>query len=150
MHHRAHPGLGLSSASSSSGSSQTPTPIRSLNVFNPKILDASVRDVTAGLSDEQKADVLLYAMSHLELERSVAAVRFLLSSPVRVSDVLSLVHWGRVRGRSRTLIENAVQSCLSISRLPAANAAKARLMRARARLAAGLRVGARQGRSRPL
>ncbi|KAI0820145.1 hypothetical protein BC628DRAFT_932767 [Trametes gibbosa] len=114
MHHRAHPGLGLSSASSSSGSAQTPTPIRSMNVFNPKILDASVRDVTAGLSDLQKADVLLYAMGHLELERS------------------------------RTLIENAVQSCLSISRLPAANAAKARLMRAKARLAAGLRVGARQ------
>ncbi|KAI0673254.1 hypothetical protein C8Q78DRAFT_1077528 [Trametes maxima] len=85
-----------------------------MNVFNPKILDASIRDVTAGLSDEQKADVLLYAMSHLELERS------------------------------RTLIENAVQSCLSISRLPAPNAAKARLMRAKARLAAGLRVGARQ------
>ncbi|KAI0633147.1 hypothetical protein C8Q77DRAFT_1218476 [Trametes polyzona] len=114
MHHRAHPGLGLSSASSSSGPAQTPPPIRSMNVFNPKILDASVRDVTAGLSDLQKADVLLYAMSHLELERS------------------------------RTLIENAVQSCLSISRLPAANAAKARLMRAKARLAAGLRVGARQ------
>ena len=44
-----------------------------MNVFNPKILDASIRDVTTGLSDEQKADVLLYAMSHLEPERSVAA-----------------------------------------------------------------------------
>ncbi|KAI0325274.1 hypothetical protein GY45DRAFT_259934 [Cubamyces sp. BRFM 1775] len=113
MHHRAHPGLGLSSPSSSSSQAQS-SPTRSMNVFNPKIIDASVRDVTAGLSDEQKADVLLYAMSHLEPERS------------------------------RTLIENAVQSCLSISRLPPANAAKARLMRAKARLAAGLRVGARQ------
>ncbi|KAI0369545.1 hypothetical protein BV20DRAFT_1053138 [Pilatotrama ljubarskyi] len=114
MHHRAHPVLGLSSSSSSSAPAQAPAPTRSMNVFNPKILDASIRDVTAGLSDEQKADVLLYAMSHLEVERS------------------------------RTLIENAVQSCLSISRLPPANAAKARLMRAKARLAAGLRVGARQ------
>ena len=54
------------------------------------------------------------------------------------------------RGSSRTLIENAVQSCLSISKLPPSNAAKARLMRAKARLAAGLHVGARQGRSSPL
>lgn len=42
-----------------------------MNVFNPKILDASIRDVTSGLADHQKADVLLYAMSHLELDRSV-------------------------------------------------------------------------------
>ncbi|OSD00733.1 hypothetical protein PYCCODRAFT_1469171 [Trametes coccinea BRFM310] len=113
MHHRAHPGLGLSSSTSPSPSAaQTPT--RSMNVFNPKILDASIRDVTAGLSDEQKADVLLYAMNHLKPERS------------------------------RTLIENAVQSCLAISRLPPADAARARLVRAKARLAAGLRVGARQ------
>ncbi|KAH9917354.1 hypothetical protein B0H21DRAFT_824468 [Amylocystis lapponica] len=83
-----------------------------MNVFNPKILDASIRDVTASLADEQKADVLLHAMEHLHLERS------------------------------RTLIENAVQSCLLISKLSSANAAKARLMRAKARLAVGLRVGA--------
>ncbi|RPD68399.1 hypothetical protein L226DRAFT_617558 [Lentinus tigrinus ALCF2SS1-7] len=109
MHHRAHPGLGRSSSSSS------PAPgTRSMNVFNPKILDASIRDVTTCLSDEQKTDVLLYAMGHLELDRS------------------------------RTLIENAVQSCLSISKLSPTNAAKARLMRAKARLAAGLHVGAQQ------
>ncbi|KAL7278793.1 hypothetical protein ACG7TL_007802 [Trametes sanguinea] len=73
MHHRAHPGLGLSSSTSPSPSAaQTPT--RSMNVFNPKILDASIRDVTAGLSDEQKADVLLYAMNHLKPERSVSAI----------------------------------------------------------------------------
>ncbi|KAI9058653.1 hypothetical protein FKP32DRAFT_1596960 [Trametes sanguinea] len=113
MHHRAHPGLGLSS-SSSSAPTAAQTPTRSMNVFNPKILDASIRDVTAGLSDEQKADVLLYAMNHLKPERS------------------------------RTLIENAVQSCLAISRLPPVDAARARLVRAKARLAAGLRVGARQ------
>ncbi|OCH84074.1 hypothetical protein OBBRIDRAFT_839982 [Obba rivulosa] len=83
-----------------------------MNVFNPKILDASIRDVTAGLSDEQKADVLLHAMGHLTLERS------------------------------RSLIENAVQSVLLIHRLSPATAAKARLMRGKARLAAGLTAGA--------
>ena len=68
-------GGGLSSSSSS-------TPIvRSANVFNPKILDASIRDVTSCLSDDQKADVLLSAMGHLELGRSVIA---LLSTPCPV------------------------------------------------------------------
>ncbi|TFY63633.1 hypothetical protein EVJ58_g3131, partial [Rhodofomes roseus] len=83
-----------------------------MSVFNPKILDACIRDVTASLPDEQKADVLLHAMGQLPLER--------------------------------LLIENAVQSCLSLNGLSVANAAKARLMRARARLAAGLHVGAHQ------
>ena len=71
MHHRAHPALPLasSSASPSASSSRSTT-----NVFNPKILDASIRDVTSYLSDEQKADVLLYAMGHLHLDRSVPAL----------------------------------------------------------------------------
>ncbi len=42
-----------------------------MNVFNPKIIDASIRDVTACLSDQQKADVLLSAMGHLDPDRSV-------------------------------------------------------------------------------
>lgn len=42
-----------------------------MSVFNPKILDASLRDVAANLSDEQKADVLLYAMERLQIDRSV-------------------------------------------------------------------------------
>ncbi|OBZ74801.1 hypothetical protein A0H81_05645 [Grifola frondosa] len=96
----------------------SPTSLRArsshMNVFNPKILDASIRDVTSHLTDEQKADVLIYAMGQLQPERS------------------------------RTLIENAVQSCLLIYKLSPANAAKARLMRAKARLAAGLHVGAHQ------
>ncbi|KDQ56125.1 hypothetical protein JAAARDRAFT_133166 [Jaapia argillacea MUCL 33604] len=83
-------------------------------VFNPKILDASIRDVTVGLSDDQKADVLLYAMQHLKSESS------------------------------RTTIENAVQSILQITDLSPANASKARLTRAKARLAAGRRVGAHE------
>jgi hypothetical protein len=35
------------------------------NVFNPKILDASIRDVASCLSDDQKADLLLYAIGNL-------------------------------------------------------------------------------------
>ncbi|CDO75712.1 hypothetical protein BN946_scf184493.g10 [Trametes cinnabarina] len=141
MHHRAHPSLGLSTSSPSTAAQ---TPARSMNVFNPKILDASIRDVTAGLSDEQKADVLLYAMNHLKPERFVSAVSF--SQSERLSDF----YGGVCRGSSKTLIENAVQSCLAISRLPPADAARARLVRAKARLAAGLRVGAREGGSRRL
>ncbi|EMD35159.1 hypothetical protein CERSUDRAFT_85863 [Gelatoporia subvermispora B] len=85
-----------------------------MNVFNPKIIDASIRDVTAELPDEEKADVLLHAMGHLTLERS------------------------------RALIENAVQSVLLIHKLSPASAAKARLMRAKARMAAGLAASAYQ------
>ena len=48
--------------------------------------------------------------------------------------------------RSRTLIENAVQSCLLVSTLSPENAAKARILRARARLAAGYQFGAQEGR----
>lgn len=42
-----------------------------MSVFNPKILDASLRDVTSSLSDEEKADVLLFAMERLHIDRSV-------------------------------------------------------------------------------
>ncbi|GLB44437.1 hypothetical protein LshimejAT787_1700640 [Lyophyllum shimeji] len=85
------------------------------DVFNPKILDASIRDVSSCLTDNQKADLLLYAMRSLHPE-----------------------------GRSRTIIENAVQSCLLISSLSSENAAKARILRARARLAAGSHFGAQE------
>lgn len=39
-----------------------------MNVFNPKILDASIRDVSLCLSDNQKADLLLYALKNLDYE----------------------------------------------------------------------------------
>lgn len=42
-----------------------------MSIFNPKILDASLRDVTGSLPDEQKADVLLFAMERLRIDRSV-------------------------------------------------------------------------------
>ncbi|KAI0791127.1 hypothetical protein C8Q75DRAFT_716245 [Abortiporus biennis] len=85
-----------------------------MSVFNPRILDASLRDVTSILPDEQKADVLLYAMQHLQIERS------------------------------RVIIENAVQALLLVSKLSPGSAARARLLRAKARLACGLRDSAHQ------
>lgn len=36
-----------------------------MSLFNPRILDASIRDVTGCLNDSQKADVLLHALQHL-------------------------------------------------------------------------------------
>ncbi|KAG6890150.1 hypothetical protein C0995_011445 [Termitomyces sp. Mi166 len=81
-----------------------------MDVFNPKILDASIRDVSSCLTNNQKADLLLYAMRSLHPEG--------------------------------TIIENAVQSCLLISTLSPENTAKARILRARARLAVGSHFGA--------
>jgi len=85
-----------------------------MSVFNPRILDASLRDVTSSLSDQRKADVLLYAMQHIPLESS------------------------------RNLVENAIQSCLSVPNLSHENAAQARLLRAKSRMTVGLRVCANQ------
>ncbi|PPQ94275.1 hypothetical protein CVT25_004932 [Psilocybe cyanescens] len=87
-----------------------------MNVFNPKILDASIRDVASYLSDNQKVDLLLYAMKCLHFE-----------------------------GRSRTVIENAIQSCLQVVTLSPENIAKARILRAKARLAGGSPLGAHDG-----
>ena len=47
--------------------------------------------------------------------------------------------------RSRTVIENGVQSCLQVSSMFQDKVIKARLLRARARFAAGLRGAAHQG-----
>ena len=38
-----------------------------MSVFNPKMLDASIRDVTDSLSNNDKTSVLLYAMERLPL-----------------------------------------------------------------------------------
>ncbi|KAH7908391.1 hypothetical protein BJ138DRAFT_1012902 [Hygrophoropsis aurantiaca] len=89
-----------------------------MNVFNPRILDASIRDVTASLTDEQKADVLLYALQHLPAEGMTLSCR------------------------CRTLVENAVQSYLQINNLPPTDIARARILRAKTRLTAGYRTSA--------
>ncbi|KAG1794269.1 uncharacterized protein BJ212DRAFT_1490143 [Suillus subaureus] len=90
-----------------------------MNVFNPRILDASIRDVTGCLSDTQKADVLLHAFA-------ASAVR-----------------------RVRIVMENAIQSFLSqVSGVPPPDVARALLLRAKTRLAAGYRTSAQQGQIR--
>lgn len=38
-----------------------------MSVFNPKMLDASIRDVVDSLSNNDKTSVLLYAMERLPL-----------------------------------------------------------------------------------
>lgn len=86
-----------------------------MGVFNPKMLDASIRDVVSSLSNDQKTDVLLYAMALLPSNPS-----------------------------SRTIIENAVQSCLQISSVYPRKVIQARLLRAKARFATGLRGAAHQ------
>jgi len=43
-----------------------------MDIFNPKILDASIRDISSYLSDNQKVDLLLYAMRCLHVEGYVS------------------------------------------------------------------------------
>ncbi|KAJ7826991.1 hypothetical protein B0H14DRAFT_3873846 [Mycena olivaceomarginata] len=87
-----------------------------MNVFNPKILDASIRDAALCLSDNQKADLLLHALGSLR----------------------------RTGPPSRAVFENAIQSCLSVTSLSTYNIARARILRARRRLAAGYQLGAQE------
>ncbi|KAI0309640.1 hypothetical protein OF83DRAFT_1157917 [Amylostereum chailletii] len=84
-------------------------------VFNPKMLDASVRDVVSALTSDQKTDVLLYAMERIP------------SGP-----------------NSRTTVENAVQSVIQVSSARPDKLIQARLIRAKARFAAGMRGAAHQ------
>ncbi|KAF9074556.1 hypothetical protein BDP27DRAFT_1381084 [Rhodocollybia butyracea] len=86
-----------------------------MDVFNPKILDASIRDVSLCLSDNQKVDLLLYALNSLDY-----------------------------KGRSRIVFENAIESCLQVTSLSSENEAKARILRARARLNSGSIFGAQE------
>lgn len=86
-----------------------------MGVFNPKMLDASIRDVVSSLSNDRKTDVLLYALQHLPAGPS-----------------------------SRTIVENAVQSCLHIPSVYPQKVIQARLLRAKSRFSAGLRGAAHQ------
>ncbi|CAK5263110.1 unnamed protein product [Mycena citricolor] len=84
-------------------------------VFNPNIVDASIRDVALCLTVNQKADVLLNALGHLPQD-----------------------------GPSRPVFDNAIQSCLQIATLSPHYVARARIMRARRRLNAGLQLAAQE------
>lgn len=86
-----------------------------MGIFNPLMLDASIRDVVSSLPLDKKVDVLLYSLQHLP-----------------------------ANSRSRTIIENAVQSCLQTVPIHQENVIRARLIRAKARFAAGLRGAAHQ------
>ncbi|KAJ7064968.1 hypothetical protein C8F01DRAFT_1209257 [Mycena amicta] len=86
-----------------------------MNVFNPKILDASIRDVALCLSDNQKADLLIHALGNLSQDAS-----------------------------SRAVFENAIQSVLQVNSLSAHNTARARILRARRRQLAGYQIGAQE------
>ena len=44
-----------------------------MSVFNPKMLDASIRDVADSLSNNDKTSVLLYAMERLPLHAEYAS-----------------------------------------------------------------------------
>ncbi|KAI9452394.1 hypothetical protein F5148DRAFT_1236194 [Russula earlei] len=91
------------------------TPIISTSVFNPKMLDASTRDVVESLSNRDKTSVLLYAMERLPMH-----------------------------AESRTVIENGVQSCLQVSSTHQEKVIQARLLRAKARFVADSRGAAHQ------
>ncbi|KAF8909958.1 hypothetical protein CPB85DRAFT_1221723 [Mucidula mucida] len=84
-----------------------------MDTFNPKILDASIRDVAECLSDNQKADLVLYGLRNLKYKRQY-----------------------------KTLIENAIQACLQVHTLSPETVARARILRARARIDAGSVLGA--------
>ncbi|KAF7316283.1 J domain-containing protein [Mycena indigotica] len=86
-----------------------------MNIFNPKILDASIRDVALCLSDNQKADLLLYALGNLPQDTG-----------------------------SRSVFENAIHSVLQVTSLSAHNTARARILRAKRRISAGYQVAAQE------
>lgn len=118
-----------------------------MGIFNPLMLDASIRDVVSSLPLDKKVDVLLYSLQHLPANsRSVTDLAYHSQPPVHIDDhstaaaALSIVEF-----RSRTIIENAVQSCLQTVPIHQENVIRARLIRAKARFAAGLRGAAHQG-----
>ncbi|KAI6045286.1 hypothetical protein EDC04DRAFT_2865396 [Pisolithus marmoratus] len=84
-------------------------------LFNPRILEACIRDVTTRLSDHQKASVLLHALEQLWQTKS-----------------------------SREVVENSVQALLKIKGLSCADLSKALVLRAKTRLLAGYRTSAQQ------
>ncbi|KAI0310084.1 hypothetical protein OF83DRAFT_1156413 [Amylostereum chailletii] len=122
-------------------------------VFNPKMLDASVRDVVSALSSDQKTDVLLYAMERISPGPKFvpyshwshrAAVSWLslrrASSDWHMYERVLILNFRS----SRTTIENAVQSVLQVAAARPDKLIQARLIRAKARFAAGMRGAAHQ------
>lgn len=146
-----------------------------MDVFNPKILDASIRDVASCLSDTQKVDLLLYALGSIPLPPLPAAsssssspstthpppynhaggssARASASTSSSPSTSYTSVGYGLSYSYSytsaggyagytpyspaHTLLENGIASVLQVRALPPLMAAKARVLRARARMRMG-------------
>jgi hypothetical protein len=53
-----------------------------MSVFNPKMLDASIRDVADSLSNNDKTSVLLYAMEGLPLHAQYVSYGIAQNSPI--------------------------------------------------------------------
>lgn len=62
-----------------------------------------------------------------------------------MAGLIALLTTGWFSSRSRFVFENAIQSCLQVASLSPENAAKARILRARARLNSGAIFGAQEG-----
>lgn len=117
-----------------------------MGIFNPLMLDASIRDVVGSLPLDMKVDVLLYSLQHLpSVSRSVTELAQQSRPLPLTDDLLNPTELNIDAYRSRTIIENAVQSCLQTNPIRQENVIKARLIRAKARFAAGLRGAAHQG-----
>ena len=110
------------------------------DVINPRILDASLRDVTERLTAEQKAEVLIHAMNLLKLAKYV-------SPSLSLSDCCSFIASSPF---SHHIVENGVMSCLQAANLGTPQRVQALLLRGRARMAAGELSKARQGLFFPL
>ncbi|KAF5314494.1 hypothetical protein D9619_011974 [Psilocybe cf. subviscida] len=151
-----------------------------MDVFNPKILDASIRDVASCFNDTQKVDLLLYALGSIPLPPLPTASQSSSSSSTTAypppythasgssaraptsaststtsspSTSYTSVGYGLSYSYSynsaggyagytpyspaHTLLENGIASVLQVRALPALMVAKARVLRARARMRMG-------------
>jgi hypothetical protein len=102
--------------------------------FNPRMLDASLFTAASYLTDDRKISLLLDAMQDVQFTRCVqlrCCGIFDSNSP----------RWCR---ESRVAIENMAEACLCVSSKPS-QIVRARILRAKARLADGLILDAQEG-----
>jgi hypothetical protein len=104
------------------------------------IPDAIIRDVVSCIPEEQRLDVLLYALQKLPLERSV----FQCSRCVTLVTTIQHLMHECPHSTPHTVAENAVQSCLQVA-TNVVDIAKAHVIRAKVRLAAGAKLSAQEG-----
>ena len=117
------------------------------DVINPRILDASLRDVTERLSAEQKAEVLIHAMNLLKLAKCVPPLSFNCVQKRLTRLLCALCVDVDDSPFSHHIVENGVMSCLQAANLGTPQRVQALLLRGRARMASGELSRARQGAS---